>query len=335
MSGDFRIQKHPICEAGTEAAVADEKIYEIRGLLCPEDNLIDYRMEEGADMKYKVKWIEDNLKISRKTLIGYEKDKLIPPNPKGQVREYDQEDIERIWAIKVLQWVGFSKKELREAIESQNADPYSAIALKIEELEDKRQELTRHIKLARKIKRTGIIPSVKTIGSIGFKEFSDAAMEYGEQELIITDDMLKLFEDCEPAEENCDDFPDDEAGANDDRWVMLENLLQQVNENVAMAQISTCFDILVHLKSLGKDNEAIRIVTDQLFQYMQEQSGNNEQDIAAKIVWLFLEKSDASIELERKYGKEGCVYVAEVSARRGGFKSIEDVYQYRCTDSLG
>ena len=160
-------------------------------------------------------------------------------------------------------------------------------------------------------------------------------MEYGEQELIITDDMLKLFENCEPAEEDCDGFPDDETDEDEDRWGTLENLLQQVNENVAMAQISMCFDILVRLKNLGKDNEAVRIVTDQLFQYMQEQSGNSEQDIAAKIVWLFLEKRDAFIELERKYGQEGCVYVAEVSARRGGFKSIEDVYQYRCTGSLG
>lgn len=77
-------------------------------------------------MKYTVKWLEDNLGITRKTLRNYETKGLISAessrNPINNYREYDDEDIDRIWSIKILQGVGYSLSEIRELIENPNSD---------------------------------------------------------------------------------------------------------------------------------------------------------------------------------------------------------------------
>lgn len=67
-------------------------------------------------MGYSVKWIVDNLGITRDMLRYYEKEKLIPrresSNPTNNYREYSDEDIERIWGIKLLISIGFTAKEI-------------------------------------------------------------------------------------------------------------------------------------------------------------------------------------------------------------------------------
>lgn len=64
-------------------------------------------------MKYTVKWLEDNLGITRKALRNYEAKGLLSSevsrNPFNNYREYDDEDIDRIWSIKILQSVGYTR----------------------------------------------------------------------------------------------------------------------------------------------------------------------------------------------------------------------------------
>ena len=43
-------------------------------------------------MGYKVKWVEENLGVSRKALRGFEKLGLMPPNEGGGYRDYSDED---------------------------------------------------------------------------------------------------------------------------------------------------------------------------------------------------------------------------------------------------
>ena len=63
-------------------------------------------------MGYKVKWIEDNLGVTRKALRVFEDAGLMPKNQNSQHRDYSDEDIERIWSIRVLQGMGYSLKEI-------------------------------------------------------------------------------------------------------------------------------------------------------------------------------------------------------------------------------
>ena len=48
-------------------------------------------------MGYSVKWVADNLGITRDMLRYYEKEKLLPANENRHYRNYSDEDIERIW----------------------------------------------------------------------------------------------------------------------------------------------------------------------------------------------------------------------------------------------
>ncbi|MCD7739683.1 MAG: MerR family transcriptional regulator [Lachnospiraceae bacterium] len=90
-------------------------------------------------MGYKVKWIEDHLGVTRKALRTYEEKGLMPKNEGGQYRDYTDEDIDRIWSIKVLQGMGYSLKEIANIGKDDDFDPDESIAEKIKDLE-KEQE---------------------------------------------------------------------------------------------------------------------------------------------------------------------------------------------------
>lgn len=71
-------------------------------------------------MGYSVKWVTENLGITRDMLRYYEKEHLLPDkgmrNPTNKYRDYSEEDIERIWGIKLLIGVGFTAKEIYSLI---------------------------------------------------------------------------------------------------------------------------------------------------------------------------------------------------------------------------
>ena len=103
-------------------------------------------MSGGGVVGYKVKWVEDHLGISRKALRNYERLGLMPPN-----RDYSDEDIDRIWSIKLLQGVGYSLAEIRELMDNPEADFYKSISEKVVELERKRDDITNFIEFANAI----------------------------------------------------------------------------------------------------------------------------------------------------------------------------------------
>jgi len=46
---------------------------------------------------FKVKWVEDNLGVTRKALRKFEEKGLMPKNEDGQYRDYTDEDIEALF----------------------------------------------------------------------------------------------------------------------------------------------------------------------------------------------------------------------------------------------
>ena len=67
-------------------------------------------------MGYQVKWVEEHLGVTRKALRIYEEKGLMPKNEGGQYRRYDEDDIDRIWAIKVLQGMGYTLNEIVDVV---------------------------------------------------------------------------------------------------------------------------------------------------------------------------------------------------------------------------
>lgn len=109
-------------------------------------------------MEYGPKWIEENLGIKRSTLRVYERNGLIRANKDSSWRTYSEEEIDRIWMIKVLAGVGFSHKEIRRALSGQEFDVRKGIEDRMQSLERKKDELERNIRYLEIIRRTGSMP---------------------------------------------------------------------------------------------------------------------------------------------------------------------------------
>ena len=87
-------------------------------------------------MEYGAKWIRENLGISRDELRSYEKAGLITIKKDGCFyRTYNDNEIERIWYIRVFKGMGYTLKELREIAENDDFDYGPTIEDKIKELE--------------------------------------------------------------------------------------------------------------------------------------------------------------------------------------------------------
>ena len=127
---------------------------------------------------YKVKWVEDNLGVTRKALRVFEKAGLMPENKGGKYRDYDDDDIDRIWTIRVLQGMGYSIKEICDMVADDGFDFDTSISQKVEQLEEKKAELERHLGYAKTIKLTGRFPPrPKKMGEVKFEDFQNNAIE--------------------------------------------------------------------------------------------------------------------------------------------------------------
>lgn len=123
-------------------------------------------------MGYRVKWIDENLGVTRKALRVFEKKGLMPPNEGGCYRDYDENDIDRIWHIRVLQGMGYSLKEIADMVNNEDFDFDNSIAQKVIKLEEEKKKVELHLAYAKKIKLTGRFPlRPQKIGEIRSDEF--------------------------------------------------------------------------------------------------------------------------------------------------------------------
>lgn len=129
-------------------------------------------------MGYKVKWVEDNLGVTRKALRGFEEAGLMLKNQGRQYRDYDEDDIDRIWTIRVLQGMGYKLKEIVNMVNDENFDFDDSIAQKIEELEKEKMKIETHLGYAKAIKLTGRVPfRPRKMGEMKFEDFQQDALE--------------------------------------------------------------------------------------------------------------------------------------------------------------
>lgn len=123
-------------------------------------------------MGYKVKWVEDNLGISRKALRNFEKYGLMPANKDARCRDYSDEDIDKIWTIRLYQGMGYSLKEIVQIAENNDFDFESSLANKIQELENKKMEIENYLGYAQNVKLTGRLPVRPAhMGTMSFEAF--------------------------------------------------------------------------------------------------------------------------------------------------------------------
>ena len=109
-------------------------------------------------MNYKIKWIEENLGITRNMIRRYEKEGLLPENKEGRDRAFTQEDLMKLWHIRIFVKMGFSLSEIKELIHEGSLSKL-AFDQKMKELEKEREMIEEQINFMKVIDATGKIPS--------------------------------------------------------------------------------------------------------------------------------------------------------------------------------
>lgn len=267
-------------------------------------------------MGYSIKWLSDNLGITRDMIRHYEKAKLIPANTENKYRNYSDEEIERIWGIKLLIEIGFSTKEIYALMHDPEFDFDTAIAKKVKKLEQEYDKMSHCLGFAKTIKMTGRIPTTSKIGSIRFDDF-----------IAIVRENWDIYNDPHTVSlmKKEDEYLSKSLKEEQSIWGEIENF--DTRKRIYACALLGYFQIISDMKEFTYDSDVVQKVVRLLHEYM-----NAQPEFEGKITPQFIARDTASLfvagdvskDYEKIYGKEGCQFIAQALAYYGGYK-IKDL----------
>ena len=278
-------------------------------------------------MGYSVKWINENLGVTRDMLRYYEKEKLLlkddTRNQENNYRDYSDDDIERIWAIKLLISIGFSAKEIYSLMNDPDYDFDSAIAKKVSELERKHDENLIYLNFAKSIKFSGCVPTVSKVGTMRFDDF----IEYARKNWNFYDD---------PRMSSFMQYSDTLISMQSKEFDVeeLKQILElfektNIQDMMNLYVLHGYFQVIADMREDDFSSDTVQRVVRLLHEYML--SNNTVPELDGKISPQFVARlgrsflgGDSSILHEQNYGKEGCLFIANALAYYAGL-SIEDL----------
>lgn len=262
-------------------------------------------------MGYKVKWVEDNLGVSRKALRNFEKLGLMPANEGGRYRDYSDEDLDRIWTIRLFQGMGYSLKELVSLAESEDFDFDASLEQKIKELEAEKAKIEQHLGYAQNIKLTGRFPSrPKNMGTVTFGEFYEKSLS---QWNVNADPEAKKYKELADLILNT---PEDELSDTDigRLFSFLMDLQKQVSNMDSFFMEKVIPQEILKRKEKGPADAEVQL----LIQMLYENRIHSIPELAdmSKSQFVRFESSgyvsgDVARMHERDYGKDGCLFIAD------------------------
>lgn len=273
-------------------------------------------------MGYSVKWVDEHLGITRDMLRYYEKEKLLPVaetrNPTNKYRDYSEEDIERIWGIKLLIGIGFSAKEIREFGSNPDFSFYEVMTGKVEQLEKRRDEILTYLGFAKTIQMTGRVPNTTRVESMKFDDF----IEHSRQNWnAFNDPQDRRFTD---AADTILDKHSEEWDASDVKRIMDIYGDIDPEEMVYIQTIGGYYRVIVDMKPLGYSCDTVQTVVKYLYEYMLTYIEPEFKEkftplyFADRQVSSFIDSGFAAMN-ERNYGKDGCLFIAQAIATFGGY----------------
>ena len=278
----------------------------------------------GVLMGYKVKWVEDNLGISRKALRNYEKEGLMPKNTDRQYRDYDDDDIDRIWAIRVMQGMGYTVKEIANIVEDKNFNFEESLGIKINELEDKKEKIERHLGYAKTIKFTGRFPSrPKKMGEIKFDDFQEKALEGWN---IATDSQADEYQKLAETmlSKSQEEWNDTDIGR---MLAFLGDLATMDTDFILYEHILP--KEIVKRQHLGANNPEIQFIVKMIYENYKNILQLSE--MSAVQFSRFYSASYLSGDIAKfkanGFTETECEFIAEAVAVFGGFENFEDLLE--------
>lgn len=277
-------------------------------------------------MGYKVKWVEDNLGVTRKALRGFEKAGLMPENKDRKYRDYDDDDIDRIWTIRVLQGMGYSIKEIVDMVNDEEFDFDESIGQKVLELEAQKQKIECYLGYAKMIKLTGRFPvRPKEMGKVKIDEFQKEALEGWN----IVDDPQGT-EYARLAEKILSKTP--EEWENSDLGCMISSLELMMNVDTDMLLAEYVLPkAIVKRKKLGADHSEVQLLVKLIYEnqsLMGTAYGMKDNMTISQFSRFYASSYLAGDVAKLKasdFTKEECEFIAEAVSIFGGYESYEEL----------
>lgn len=275
-------------------------------------------------MGHKIKWIEENLGISRESVRHY-KDKglFIKCQDVGaNCYEYSDEEIQRIWCIKLLLAIGYSTDEVKKILETPEFDFYDSISANIEKLENMKQDLEKYIQFAETIKTTGRMPDVEKLVSTKFRDFINSTG--GSWNLYSDSKMAKTADIVKKMAEGKEHMVAEELMENDAIWS---------NEEVIVAvNVGAYYRLLIELSNNNYKSETVQAVVKLLYKFISENTELTQykekftpRKFADHFAMTFVPGSDIAKLNLKEFGTEPSLFIANAIAYFGGYDSVNDI----------
>ena len=275
-------------------------------------------------MGYSVKWIAENLGITRDMLRYYEKEGLISRdksrNTVNNYRDYSDKDIEVLWGIKLLIGIGFTAKEILAFMHDPNFDFDIALEQKVIELESQYEEKRVYLEFAKTIKLTGRLPTASKLGSIRFKDFLAYTLEnwnlYTDPRTAPIIKASELLRSKAPQE-----LTPEDAEQIVDAFTNLE-----FAQAMFVYSMHGYFQVISDMKDFGYSSNMVQRVVRLLHEFMISHNPEPEYDdkivdkqFLALYVCSYFLYGDVSKSFKELYGKDGCLFIAKALTYYGGF----------------
>lgn len=280
-------------------------------------------------MGYKVKWVEDNLGITRKAIRVFESAGLMPKNgackyESSKYRDYTEEDIDRLWEIRVMQGMGYTLKEIAQMISDENFDFDNSIAEKITELEKEKKKLEQHLGYAKTIKMTGRFPSRPSkMGEIKFEDFQEKVL----QEWNITDDPQSV-EYQKIAETFLSKTPEEFENTDLGRMIAFFQEIATMDTDKLLIEY-VLPKAIIKRKTLGPNHSDIQLLLKLI--YENQSSFIDGQPMTKKQFSRFYSSSflcgDIAKMKSTDFTEDECLFIAEATAVFGGYDSYNTLLE--------
>lgn len=272
-------------------------------------------------MGYRVKWVEENLGVSRKALRIFEEKGLMPKNY-GEYRDYSEEDIGRIWTIRVLQGMGFTLSEINNIKNDENFDFEASLEKKVKELQEKKEKIEKHLGYAKTIKLTGRFPlRPKKQGSVKFDDFYEKSLnEWNFNE----DENMSLF--LEIADKYLSLSPDEFEKSDLGKILYFLEQIQMSPEVFMKAYILP--KEIIKRKSLGASHPEVQLLVKMMYENKLESSpelSDMTLDQFVRFESSSYKAGDIARFNEQNLGTEGCSFIADAIAVFGGYQCYDEV----------
>lgn len=276
-------------------------------------------------MAYQVKWVEEHLGITRNAIREWE-DKGLLPRFYGFYREYEDEDIERLWAIKVLQGIGFKLKDIKSMIDN-DKDFITIVKMKITDLEQKIADTNRSLGYAKQIAYSGRFPLFpKELGEITFKEFQEQSLKG----FNLNDDPnmvenMDIYNKLVNSDFDINNLKEDEIGQ---LFKMMIELSKMINdEKFKKGLLIEQYELeIIKRSKLGFESKEVQILVGLIYETMRElhEMDYTKQQFGRIIGSSYLYGLVAE-QKKKNYGLKECKFIADAFAFFAGYKNNEDI----------